>query len=54
MAVTAGAGTGKTAVLTDRIIKIMGGESLLPERVLVLTFTDKAAVEMKELSLIHI
>lgn len=48
MAVTAGAGTGKTAVLTDRIIKIMGGESLLPERVLVLTFTDKAAVEMKE------
>lgn len=48
MAVTAGAGTGKTAVLTARIIKILARESLLLDRLLVLTFTDKAAVEMKE------
>jgi ATP-dependent helicase/nuclease subunit A len=48
VAVTAGAGTGKTAVLTSRIIKILARESLLLDRLLVLTFTDKAAVEMKE------
>lgn len=48
LAVTAGAGTGKTEVLTRRIIKIMSREKLFLDRLLVLTFTDKAAVEMKE------
>ncbi len=48
LAVTAGAGTGKTEVLTRRIIRIMSREKLLLDRLLVLTFTDKAAVEMKE------
>jgi len=48
LAVTAGAGTGKTAVLTRRIVKILGREKLSLDRLLVVTFTDKAAVEMKE------
>ncbi len=48
LAVTAGAGTGKTEVLTRRIIKILSQEKYFLDRLLVLTFTDKAAVEMKE------
>jgi len=48
MAVTAGAGTGKTEVLSRRIIKILGREKHYLDRLMVLTFTDKAAVEMKE------
>ncbi len=48
LAVTAGAGTGKTAVLTRRIVRILAREELGLDRLLVLTFTDKAAVEMKE------
>jgi ATP-dependent helicase/nuclease subunit A len=48
LAVTAGAGTGKTEVLTRRIIKILAREKHCLDRLLVLTFTDKAAVEMKE------
>ena len=48
LAVTAGAGTGKTEVLTRRIIKILAQERQGLDRLLVVTFTDKAAVEMKE------
>lgn len=48
LAVTAGAGTGKTAVLTRRIIKILTEKGHFLDRLLVVTFTDKAAVEMKE------
>ncbi len=48
LAVTAGAGTGKTEVLTRRIIKILSQEKHFLDRLLILTFTDKAAVEMKE------
>jgi ATP-dependent helicase/nuclease subunit A len=48
LAVTAGAGTGKTEVLTRRIIKILAQERQCLDRLLVVTFTDKAAVEMKE------
>ena len=48
LAVTAGAGTGKTEVMTRRIIKILHREKYSLDRLLVLTFTDKAAVEMKE------
>ncbi|MBA7710405.1 ATP-dependent helicase/nuclease subunit A [subsurface metagenome] len=48
LVITAGAGTGKTAVLTRRIIKILHEEKLSLDRLMVVTFTDKAAVEMKE------
>ena len=48
LVITAGAGTGKTEVLTRRIIKILHEERLSLDRLMVVTFTDKAAVEMKE------
>jgi len=48
LAVTAGAGTGKTETLARRIIKILARERYCLDRLLVVTFTDKAAVEMKE------
>ena len=45
--VSAGAGSGKTAVLTERIIEILKkGVSI--DRLIVLTFTKAAASEMKE------
>ena len=46
--IIAGAGTGKTAVLTQRIIKIMNEGWAKPSEVLALTFTEKAAQEMQE------
>ncbi len=48
LTVTAGAGTGKTEVLTRRAIRILSKEKHSLDRLLVLTFTDKASVEMKE------
>ena len=48
LAVMAGAGAGKTTVLVNRFVQISRMESLGPERVLAITFTRKAAVEMKE------
>lgn len=48
LAVTAGAGAGKTSVLVDRFVRIAREPTLGPERVLAITFTRKAAVEMKE------
>ena len=45
--VSAGAGSGKTAVLTERVIrKIKDGVNI--NELLILTFTNKAALEMKE------
>lgn len=43
--VTASAGTGKTKVLTDRVLNLLLSGSL-PERILCLTFTKAAAAEM--------
>ncbi|HEX6964821.1 MAG TPA: UvrD-helicase domain-containing protein [Gemmatimonadaceae bacterium] len=48
LAVTAGAGAGKTTVLVDRFVKIARDPALGPDRILAITFTRKAAVEMKE------
>jgi ATP-dependent helicase/nuclease subunit A len=48
LAVIAGAGAGKTTVLVDRFLKLARHPSVGPEHVLAITFTRKAAVEMKE------
>lgn len=46
--IIAGAGTGKTTVLTEKIRKIVVDEKINPENILALTFTEKAAFEMEE------
>ena len=46
--IVAGAGTGKTTVITERIKHLVFKKNINPSQILALTFTEKAAFEMEE------
>ena len=46
--VAAGAGSGKTAVLSERVLKLVKNKKCEVNEILILTFTNKTALEMKE------
>jgi len=47
--IEAGAGTGKTTAIVAEVLRLLlGDESLLPERIVLVTFTEKAAGEIAD------
>ena len=45
--VTASAGSGKTSVLIERIVKLLA-QGVIPSQIICLTFTKAASIEMHE------
>ena len=48
LVVTAGAGTGKTALLVERTLNLIAGGGLKVESIAAITFTEKAAAELRQ------
>ncbi|HET6278528.1 MAG TPA: UvrD-helicase domain-containing protein, partial [Candidatus Polarisedimenticolia bacterium] len=48
LVVTAGAGTGKTALLVERALNLIGSGTIGLEAMAIITFTEKAAAELRE------
>ncbi|MFA6908638.1 MAG: UvrD-helicase domain-containing protein, partial [Patescibacteria group bacterium] len=46
--IVAGAGTGKTTVITQRVAWLIGEKKVPPDNILAVTFTDKASSELEE------